>query len=321
MSPMTSPAPASSARSSAHLLLDRVGFLPRLDLRDQQIPVYTDQITVLIGENGAGKSTLLNGICGLLPNTHGKIAWVSSEKSQETTDRAQDWTHLPAHQRARDVASMGQRDPLSPVFANITVKDRLLHSLLPASQTLSHDDKAVFLEQLHQYAEDLGISSLWNRPLATLSGGELRRVSVVRALAQPSVKLCVLDEPYAGVDVCHQSHLSRTFARYKRGRAVLISVHDLHVAQDIADSVIFLRRGKLFAAGAASQWLTRDALEAVFQAPMQEWWPSDDAASTPSRNTAPTAHTPPAPPVHHPLPTPAATTARILPRALQREGL
>lgn len=317
MSPTTSPTPASSAHSSAHLLLDRVGFLPRLDLRDQQIPVYTDQITVLIGENGAGKSTLLNGICGLLPSTHGKIAWVSSGISREFTD----WTHLPAHQRARDVASMGQRDPISPVFSNITVKDRLLHSLLPASQTLSSDDKSAFLEQLHRYAEDLGIHSLWNRPLATLSGGELRRVSVVRALAQPSVKLCVLDEPYAGVDVCHQSHLSRTFARYKRGRAVLISVHDLHVAQDIADSVIFLRRGKLFAAGAASQWLTRDALEAVFQAPMQEWWPSDDAASTPSRNTAHTIHTQTAPPVHHPLQTPAATTARILPRALQREGL
>lgn len=160
------------------------------------------EIVTIVGPNGAGKTTLLNCLLGLDMPDHGQVIRSANVRIGYVPQHFQPQPSLPM-----DVASF-----------------LALYGSL---------DTALI--------ETLGVTPLLKQPLAKLSGGELRRVLLLRALLkQPN--LLVLDEPTAGVDVGGQGELYRLLKRLSEelNFAVLMVSHDLYVVMASTERVICL---------------------------------------------------------------------------------
>ena len=175
-------------------------------LQDVDIAVSPGEIVTLIGLNGAGKSTLVLVLLGL-------------ERPDAGTVRRKPGLRIgysPQHL---------QRDATLPISVR-----RFL--TLGASASPS---------RLEELLDDVGAGDVLDSPLAEISGGELHRVALARALLREP-ELLVLDEPLAGVDVSGQSDLYRLIEgiRDRQGCGVLLVSHDLHLVMAATDTVVCL---------------------------------------------------------------------------------
>ena len=205
------PAP-SSDRSQAPPLVEARGVSVRFGRRSVleavDLAVHAGEIVTLVGLNGAGKSTLIRVLLGIVRPHRGEVM------------RAPD-LHIgysPQHVH---------RDPILPM----TVR-RFLTLGAPASG-----------ERLESLLAEVGAGAILHHPLAEISGGELHRVLLARALLREP-GLLVLDEPLAGVDVTSQSELYALIAtiRDRYGCGVLLVSHDLHLVMAATDTVVCLNR-------------------------------------------------------------------------------
>ncbi|GGV42181.1 hypothetical protein GCM10010182_78580 [Actinomadura cremea] len=207
--------------------------------------------TAVIGPNGAGKSTLLRSVLGLLP------------ADGEVRVAGEDLRALKPRQRARVVAYAPQTPNLP---AGMTVFDYALLGRSPYIPHLGREsarDRAIATEVL----ERLDLTSFAGRHLDHLSGGERQRVVLARALAQQTSVL-LLDEPTSALDIGHQQQVMELIDRLRLsdGLTVVTTIHDLTLAGQYADSLVLLSGGRVAAAGTPREVLTRDAVEAHFDA-------------------------------------------------------
>ncbi|RKF16695.1 metal ABC transporter ATP-binding protein [Roseovarius spongiae] len=175
-------------------------------LRDVSLSVETGEIVTIVGPNGSGKTTLLRAIVGAAPATAGRI--------------------MPAP--GLRLGYVPQRLHVDPTLP-ITVR-RFLS--LPGGATRS--DKAAALARA-------GAPELAKRQMSQLSGGQLQRVLLARALvARP--QLLLLDEPTAGLDQPGSAAFYQLIddVRRETGCAVLMISHELHVVMAASDRVICL---------------------------------------------------------------------------------
>ena len=172
------------------------------------IAVRTGEIVTLVGLNGAGKSTLIRVILGIVEPDSGEVFQSPGLRIG----------YVPQHM---------QRDPVMP----ITV-ERFMTLGAPAPRAT-----------LQRVLDEVGADPILGYPLAEISGGEMQRVMLARALLREP-QLLVLDEPLAGVDVTSQSDLYRLIAdiRDRRGCGVLLVSHDLHLVMAATDIVVCLNR-------------------------------------------------------------------------------
>lgn len=180
----------------------------RVILDHVDISIQPREIVTIIGPNGAGKTSLLQLLLGLQSPTNGRIM----RRPGLTTG------YLP--QRFTVDASL----PLAV--------DRLL--TLTRSATTAEIDRVL---------DEVKAKHLRKAQVATLSGGELQRVLLARALiGQPN--LLILDEPTQGVDMTGEAEFYRLIAdlRKMRGCAVLLVSHDIHLVMAATDRVICLNR-------------------------------------------------------------------------------
>ncbi|MCR8672021.1 ABC transporter ATP-binding protein, partial [Agrococcus sp. HG114] len=129
---------------------------------------------------------------------------------------------------------------------------------------LSLGDEALVDAVLH----DAGAAELADRRLGELSGGELQRVHLARALAQQAGGVpgaLLLDEPTNHLDVAWQLELLELVRRLARDRPVVMTVHDLALAATHADRVVLVDRGRVVAHGAPSDVLTTDRIRSVYR--------------------------------------------------------
>lgn len=191
----------------------------------------------IVGKSGNGKSTLLNLIAGLLKPTHGSVKVCGEEISERTFSDAK-----MSRLRACDIGFVTQSQTL---LQNLTVHDNILLPVQIAASACevsksgiskaevsksevsenSNETRALELcKQLH--IEDL----LWCYP-NELSGGEMRRVMIVRALIN-NPKLLILDEPTGDLDVEHTRIVVKMLREVaKNGVAVLMVTHDVEAAR------------------------------------------------------------------------------------------
>jgi iron complex transport system ATP-binding protein len=116
--------------------------------------------------------------------------------------------------------------------------------------------------------ERCDVTELAARDVTTLSGGELQRVRIARALAQEPSAL-VLDEPTASLDVRHEMsifHLLRASAN--RGMTVLLITHHINLAARFADRLLLLNGGRVAAEGSVGDVFREEILEAVYRWPL-----------------------------------------------------
>lgn len=199
----------------------------------------------IVGKSGNGKSTLLNLIAGLLKPTHGSVKVCGEEISEHTFSDAK-----MSRLRACDIGFVTQSQTL---LQNLTVHDNILLPVQIAASTCevsksaenksevsedSNETRALELcKQLH--IEDL----LWCYP-SELSGGEMRRVMIVRALIN-NPKLLILDEPTGDLDLEHTRIVVKMLREAaKNGVAVLMVTHDVEAAR-CADRTYTMDAGSL----------------------------------------------------------------------------
>ena len=218
-------------------------------LNDFSFSVASPGLVVIVGPNGAGKSTLLRAIAGLVPAQDGTIRIGKFElRSMSMQQRARTIGYLPQERTvhwpvsARQIVALG-RLPHQPPGARLSAADRAAIDAAMAA---------------------MDASSLADRSVHELSGGERARVLIARVLAQqPSVILA--DEPTAGLDPKHQWALFEQLeTAAAKGTRIIVALHDLALASRFARHVLVVSDGRLVASGAPEQVLTAKRLASVF---------------------------------------------------------
>ena len=193
------------------------------------IQVKQGEIVGLLGPNGAGKTTTFYMVVGLVRPNSGSVHLGE-----------QDITHVPMHIRAQN--GIGYLPQEQSVFRKLTVEENILilWELMP------HMKKNQNLELI---LEELGITQLKKRKCFELSGGEIRRVEIARALAT-SPKFLLLDEPFTGVDPKTVFDLQKIIRMLKdKGIGVLITDHNVRETLAITDHAYIIHKGKVLISG------------------------------------------------------------------------
>ena len=241
--------------------------VPALELRELSFSVRSstilDALTLnvhegeffsVIGPNGAGKSTLLRCLMRI--------------ESHRGTIRVQ----------GRDIRSYGQRE-LAGLMSYVPQHDceavgyssfefvlmaRYAH--FQPFRSASRADRRAATEALAM----TGIESLAERPVAELSGGERRKVSIAAALAQSS-RILLVDEPTSFLDPRHQVEILALLRRLNReqGMTIVAVTHDVNTALETADRIGALREGRLIFCGTPSELGRGTVLQSVYSHPFE----------------------------------------------------
>lgn len=207
------------------------------------------ELVVLLGPNGAGKTSLLRVALGLVRADTG-TALVGAEPADRLApgQRARSVTYLPQMRalawpiRVRDVVALG----------------RYAYGASPAR--LSDIDAAAVARALA--ACDL--TGLADRPTDTLSGGEIARVHIARALASEA-PLMVADEPVASLDPRHQHRVMRLIRDYvNAGGGAVVVLHDLDLAALYADRLVWMADGCTVASGSVADTMTAHRINTIY---------------------------------------------------------
>ena len=210
--------------------------------------------TAIVGPNGAGKSTLLRLLLGRLRPETGEVTyegravagWPRKDLAQRVGALLQsDETYVPL--TVRDLVDMGRHPYLRP-WASLTATDRSI-----VAEALVSVDLAGF--------EDRWISRL--------SGGELQRARLGRALAQRPECL-LLDEPTAHLDVGHEVQMFELVSELviKKHFTVILVTHNVNLAARFSERLILMSGGRVIAEGAPMEVLTESNLADAFRWPI-----------------------------------------------------
>ena len=210
--------------------------------------VEPGEVVGVVGPNGSGKTTLLKTIDGILKPRIGSVYIDGREVA-----------HMKRKEVARLIGYVPQRLELS---TNMSVADFVLTGRRPyIGFNYTRRDLEIALNAL----EMVDALHLASRRLDQLSGGELQRVVIARALAADP-RILLLDEPTASLDPRYQVEVLRLILRLARekGLAVVMSLHNLTQAYRFSDKVVMLRDGEIYAAGRPEEVLTPKNIKAVF---------------------------------------------------------
>ncbi|MGE5599444.1 MAG: ABC transporter ATP-binding protein [Bacteroidota bacterium] len=221
---------------------------PVLDRLNFAVPAGC--VTGLLGANGSGKSTLLRLFAGTLHPCAGRIELCGA-----------DLRRLSRRAIARRLAVVPQGDP---GISSFTVRELVAMGRYPwqtwYAPSSSVDDAAV-----DEALSSVGLTALASRRAEYLSGGERQLVQVAMALAQRP-EILLLDEPTTYLDIRHQIELLDLVSAEcrRRGRTVVMILHDLNLAALYADRLALLHAGRVLAGGAPAEVLTPSNLARAF---------------------------------------------------------
>ncbi len=222
-----------------HVLLDKVS-----------IRAQSGEFVAVIGPNGAGKSTLLSVLAGLLRPESGTITLDGRAMAGFSGLRlAQRRAYLPQNPRCEwpiaveRLVALGLT-PALPVFGG-----------LPAS----------FAARIDAALEACDLKEHRHQPVTTLSGGELARAMLARALVgDPDV--LIVDEPISGLDPRHALDTARRLRDLAAGgKLVIASIHDLTLAGRYANRIFALRSGSVQGDGPTQSTLTPELVRSAFE--------------------------------------------------------
>ncbi|CCN70926.1 heme ABC transporter ATP-binding protein [Vibrio nigripulchritudo] len=225
-----------------------LSFGNRKIIDDLSIDIYAGQVTALMGSNGAGKSSLLKILNGEIPS-ESDVYYLNKSRTEW------DKTEL-----AKYVGMLPQHSTLSfPFLAQEVVELGAMPLALPNSEI-----KPLASEMMRK----VDVSDLANRLYLSLSGGEKQRVHLARVLLQISSsenKILMLDEPTSALDLAHQ-HSTLALARElaAEGAAVIVVLHDLNLAAQYSDRMIFLNNGKIVEDDSPWEALNSQLIEDVY---------------------------------------------------------
>lgn len=212
------------------------------------ISIPTGQVTVILGPNGCGKSTLLKALCGILRVSAGEV----------TLD-GQSILTLPRKLLAQKIAFLAQNRQIP----DITVRRLVLHGRFPYlsyPRNYRPEDHAATGAAMEQ----MGITDLADTLVSQLSGGQRQKAYIAMALAQDT-PVIVLDEPTTYLDVSHQMQMMRMARDLSgQGKTVVMVLHDLSHAMQVADRVVLMDGGRIIIQGTPETVFASGRLDSVF---------------------------------------------------------
>jgi iron complex transport system ATP-binding protein len=215
-------------------------------LKDICFSIRQGKITVILGPNGVGKTTLLKCLNRILSPRKGKIL-VKGENIGT----------MKVKQIARQISYVAQTSEA----ARITVFDAILMGRRPhINYRIGRQD----LIKVDAVIRHLNLSGLSLKYLNQLSGGELQKVSIARALVQQT-DILLLDEPTASLDLKNQTQILGLIRHIisDHHMAAVMTLHDLNTAVRYADNYIFLKDHSIYSAGNIHD-ITPEMVEAVY---------------------------------------------------------
>ncbi len=210
------------------------------------LQVENNSVVGLLGPNGAGKTTSFYMIAGFVRPTSGRVLLAD-----------EDITGLPIHKRAKRGISYLAQEP--SVFKKLTVEENIRIVLEPLGLEKDEIDY-----RINSLLEDMKIQALAGNKANTLSGGERRRVEIMRALAIKP-RFILLDEPFAGIDPLSVADLQQIIIELKnKGLGVLISDHNVRETLSVCDYAYIISKGKIFTSGSAAEIVKNEEARKIY---------------------------------------------------------
>ncbi|WP_159590501.1 ABC transporter ATP-binding protein [Chelativorans xinjiangense] len=226
------------------------GYDERLVFSDLDLSVARGRVTALCGPNGCGKSTVLKAMRAMLPLREGGV-FLDGKPLSGWAPKA----------LAREIAMLSQ-SPSAPdemTVADLVNLGRYAHRRgLARKGTADREAVAAALA-----ATDL--PDLAHRPIGTLSGGQMQRVWIAMVIAQ-AAPVILLDEPTNHLDIAHALDTLSLVRRlsHEEGKTVVVVLHDLNLAARFADDIVFLKEGRVAAAGPVARIFHAQSIAEVF---------------------------------------------------------
>ena len=219
-------------------------------LKDISLQIAEGDFCALLGPNGAGKSTLLYTIMGYLKPSEGYI-----------TIFEKDIAKIKHSWLAKQIAFVPQETRSE---FDHTVQETVLMGRYPYLgflQSYSSED----YEAVDAVLENLKLTEFKHRWLSEISGGEKQRVLIARALVQQT-PFILLDESLSQLDINYQIEIMKLLRTIhsKENKTVLIVSHNINLAANYAERLIFLKEGKLLAAGKPEDLMQKETLKDLF---------------------------------------------------------
>ncbi|GBD97154.1 MAG TPA: metal ABC transporter ATP-binding protein [Nitrospirae bacterium] len=210
--------------------------------------VEEGRIVAIIGPNGAGKTTLIKAILGLIPYQTGSVSLFGRP-----------FRHNKSHTKVGYVPQRLEFDRTFP----LTVSE-LLGFTVPPIYSFPFHRKGKEKKYIDRLLKTVGAQDLRDRGIGSLSGGELQRVMIAKAIVnEPGILF--LDEAASGVDIEGQEKFYDLVRRLnkEKGLTVILISHDLNVVYRFADDVLCLNR-RLVCTGSPEDTLTNEVIKSVY---------------------------------------------------------
>lgn len=209
-------------------------------LKNVNLDVFRNDFLGIIGPNGGGKTTLLKTILGLVKPTHGHISFFSNNVKTDKINIG----YLP---------QINQIDKKFP----ISVHDVILSGLTIKRHILSPYTKEQ-KEKVKKIAHQMGLDKLIGRPIGALSGGQLQRTLLGRAIIDDP-DLLVLDEPNSYVDKRFESDFYKILEEINRETAIILVSHDVGTVVSMVKNIACVNEGLHYHSGTniSTDWLEK----------------------------------------------------------------
>jgi ABC-2 type transport system ATP-binding protein len=222
--------PTSLGQGAARSAVDLVGVSKDFGhvhaVRDVDLSIEPGEIVAFLGPNGAGKTTTIDMILGLSEPTHGEVSVLGIR---------------PRHAIARGLVSAVMQT--GGLLKDVTVRETVAYTASLFADTRPVDEVLA----------DAGITGIADRKVGKCSGGEQQRLRFAMALLSDPA-LLLLDEPTTGMDVeGRRTFWSTIRADAEKGRTVLFATHYLEEADQYADRIVLISRGRIVADGTGAE--------------------------------------------------------------------
>ena len=225
------------------------------------------QCWAILGCNGSGKTTFLQTLAGLREAQSGEVVLNGQPLKQ--------YSRLKIA-RLIGVLHQQQEDPFPASVYDTVLRGR--HPHLHAWQWENQHDHELTTQAL----DFVRLRELADRNIQTLSGGERQRIAIAELLAQDP-QLALLDEPSNHLDLHHRiTTITELAARFtKQDKTVCMVLHDINLAARVADHCLLMLGNGEILSGPATEVLTTESLEALYQYPLQQLEPDNGRAWIP----------------------------------------